>query len=123
MVFRNYDGRCTQIPINTYEILVTLNTTSISKNMYKVSFTPQIEIKSRSLFMVSDFIYAKFRGLFDDSAVLKIRIVGWNLFNPLKVLTYALPLLIILAVILILLYVIKFLFGTYTLKLNQQHEV
>lgn len=121
-VFRNYDGKCTEVPINTYEILVTLNTSVTEKNMLKVSFTPQIEFKSRSLFMVSDFIYARFKGLFGQTAALKIRISGWNLFNPLKILTYVLPLAVVLGVVLILLYIIKFLFGSYTLNLTQQKD-
>ena len=119
-VFRNYDGKCKEVPINTYEILVSLNTTVSTKSMYKVSFTPQIEIKSSSLFLVSDFIHARFKGLFDDSATLKIKVVGWNMFNPLKLVIYLLPLAIIVVFILILVCSLKFLFGTYTLRLSKE---
>ena len=72
--------------------------------------------------MVSDFIYARFKGLFGETAALKIRISGWNLLNPLKILTYVLPLAVVLAVVLILLYIIKFLFGSYTLNLTQKKD-
>lgn len=70
--------------------------------------------------MVSSFVLAKFKGLFGDQVILRIKISGWNLLNPLKILTYSLPLLVIFAVILALVYTIKFLFGTYTLRLTKQ---
>jgi hypothetical protein len=73
-VMRNYDGKCKEIPINSYDLLVRFNSSERINQIYKVSFTPQIELRTRNVFSVSDFVYAKFMGLFGETKTIKIRV-------------------------------------------------
>lgn len=67
--------------------------------------------------MTSDWIVAKFKGIFGESKTLKIKVTGWNMFNPLRLLIYLIPVGLVLLVSLILIWLLRFMFSKYTLKM------
>lgn len=119
-VCRAFEEKCRTIPLNSYDILVKVNETLTYSRIYKVNFMPQIEISGKSQYLVSDWVKAKFLGFFNRTEERKIEIKSMNLVNPLFLIPYLAPLLILIAFLVCLVFVLRYLFAIYTLKMTEE---
>jgi hypothetical protein len=63
--------------------------------------------------MVSDWIVANLKGVFGESRKMRIKVTGWNMINPLRLVIYLVPLLATLFGALVFLLFIRYLYGAY----------
>jgi hypothetical protein len=70
--------------------------------------------------MISDWIVAQFKGIFGETQTLKIKVTGWNMYNPFKLLAYLIPFVGALVASILLVLILKYLFGAYTLKMAKE---
>jgi hypothetical protein len=72
--------------------------------------------------MISDWIIAKFKGIFGETQTLKIKVTGWNMWNPLRLVIYLVPIAVALVGTMILMLLLKFMFSRYILKQAKESE-
>lgn len=118
VVCRAIEEKCGYIPEDSFDILVKVNQTRTYSRIYRVNFMPQIELKSKSSYLVSDWINATFKGFFNVTVKKEILIKSKSMKQPIEVVLYLLPMVILLSFVWCLIVTLKHIFSIYTLKLS-----